>query len=164
MYHITFDTKGFNEVIAASRRLAAIISPQTVETLGTTLTERALAITKKETPGKGRVRSLWEVRKVVQAGYYEGTIRNQLEATDVGRLLLEVLEGGSHPHEIRPGTSRVLRFVVNNKEIFTRLVHHPGTRPYNMVLKAYIDILQTAVAMQEGTEKHLLEVFDGRQK
>jgi hypothetical protein len=38
------------------------------------------------------------------------------------------VERGTRPHEIRPRNGRFLRFVVNGREVFARVVRHPGTK------------------------------------
>lgn len=35
---------------------------------------------------------------------------------------------GTRPHVIRPRTAQVLRFVVDGRVVYARVVHHPGTR------------------------------------
>lgn len=40
-----------------------------------------------------------------------------------------VMEFGSKPHIITPDTAPVLHFWVDGVEVFTDLVHHPGTEP-----------------------------------
>lgn len=35
---------------------------------------------------------------------------------------------GTRPHVIRPRSARVLRFVVDGRVVYARVVHHPGTR------------------------------------
>ncbi len=47
--------------------------------------------------------------------------------------VLEILEYGSKPHVIRPVKRKFLRFDTGGKTVFTKEVHHPGTRPYGMV-------------------------------
>lgn len=41
----------------------------------------------------------------------------------------EILEYGTKPHLIRPVESNYLHFNVNGNDVFTKLVHHPGTMP-----------------------------------
>lgn len=42
------------------------------------------------------------------------------------------LENGTRPHEIRANRAGALRFVINGRTVFARVVHHPGTaeRPF----------------------------------
>ena len=62
--------------------------------------------------------------------------------------LLEVLEYGSPPHSIAPVNAKTLHFTTKDgKEVFTKQVDHPGTKPYGMVritrakLKFWLDKL-----------------------
>ena len=45
---------------------------------------------------------------------------------------------GTKPHEIRPVRRKMLRFEVHGKVVYARVVHHPGTKPNNFLLKALI--------------------------
>jgi hypothetical protein len=86
-----------------------------------------------------------EVRKVSderikhRTGRYRRSIRSQVAAGNRVEVHASApysifLERGTRPHIIvprRPGG--VLVFKVGGKTIFTRLVHHPGTRPYNIL-------------------------------
>lgn len=46
------------------------------------------------------------------------------------------IEFGTRPHIIRPRRAKALRFMVGLQEVFARLVHHPGTRPYKFLYRA----------------------------
>lgn len=39
-----------------------------------------------------------------------------------------MVNDGTRPHIIRPKNARALRFVVNGRVVYARVVHHPGTR------------------------------------
>lgn len=39
------------------------------------------------------------------------------------------MEFGTRPHTITPNTARALHFWVDGVEVFTDIVHHPGTEP-----------------------------------
>jgi HK97 gp10 family phage protein len=60
------------------------------------------------------------------------------------------VEFGTKPHEIRPKPgNKVLVFQVNGRRVFTRLVHHPGTKPQPYVQPAFeewVDSLGTMAA------------------
>jgi len=54
--------------------------------------------------------------------------------------LLEILEFGSSPHEIRPKDKKVLKFQVGGQTIYTKgPIFHPGTAPHNMVTIASVE-------------------------
>lgn len=40
----------------------------------------------------------------------------------------EMVHDGTRPHVIRPRNARALRFMVNGRVVYARVVHHPGTR------------------------------------
>lgn len=56
--------------------------------------------------------------------------------------LLEVMEYGSPAHVIKPVKAKVLKFEVGGKVVYTKKVHHPGTRPYGMVRVAKAKLKQ----------------------
>jgi hypothetical protein len=47
---------------------------------------------------------------------------------------------GTRPHIIRPSRRSRLRFEVGGKVVFARLVHHPGTKANNFLLKALLAV------------------------
>jgi HK97 gp10 family phage protein len=76
--------------------------------------------------------ALMSAKAPVRNGRLLGSIRKDvrgLEAT-IGPTVPYAIyvEYGTLPHEIRPVYASVLRFEVEGKIVFTRLVHHPGTR------------------------------------
>ena len=70
-----------------------------------------------------------------QTGEVKGNARLTTASGDIKSYsILEVLEYGSPPHIIEPVNAQVLHFTTRSgEEIFARVVHHPGTRPYSMV-------------------------------
>lgn len=43
---------------------------------------------------------------------------------------------GTKPHTIKPRNANVLRFQVGGSTVFSKIVHHPGTKPNNFLRKA----------------------------
>lgn len=94
-------------------------------------------------------------RTPVRSGKLLGSIREEirgLEAT-VGPSVPYALyvEYGTSPHVIAPVFSRVLRFEVEGKVVFTPIVRHPGTKPQPF-------IRETANAVRERIPKLWEEV------
>lgn len=52
--------------------------------------------------------------------------------TDYVGYLIE----GTAPHVIRPRQARALRFLSGGKIVFSRVVHHPGTRANDFMIRA----------------------------
>lgn len=85
------------------------------------------------------VRKVSDERITHRTGTYRRSIRSQVKAGNRVEVHATApyaiyLERGTAPHIIvprRPGG--YLRFTVGSKVIYTRLVHHPGTRPYNII-------------------------------
>ncbi len=53
---------------------------------------------------------------------------------------------GTAPHEIRPKKAKALRFMIGNRVVFSRVVHHPGTKanPYHhRVVARYMPEVQS---------------------
>lgn len=47
-----------------------------------------------------------------------------------------MVHDGTRPHTIRPRNAQVLRFVVDGRVVFARVVHHPGTRARPFIQRA----------------------------
>lgn len=45
---------------------------------------------------------------------------------------------GTKPHDIRPRTRKVLRFESRSGTVYARVVHHPGTKPNNFLMRALL--------------------------
>lgn len=43
---------------------------------------------------------------------------------------------GTKPHEIRPRTKKILKFETKGGTVYARVVHHPGTKPNNFLMRA----------------------------
>ncbi len=79
----------------------------------------------------------------------EFVIHNLYPNPDVIRFF----EEGTKPHEIRPKTAKFLHFTTyEGDEIFTKLVHHPGT-------PAYLMVLQTRSELLVKIEQYIQETF-----
>jgi hypothetical protein len=83
-------------------------------------TSRVARIAEDEDPGSMGDYITWRVVEGPKG--LQGVIRCDHLA------VLFVLKG-TRPHIIRPHRKQVLHFFVDGQEVFTRLVHHPGTRP-----------------------------------
>ena len=127
-----FDLKGVQAALRAANATAKALGAEIPSFTVKTLTEAVLEEVKVATPGSGRVRELWKVFKPTPK---IGVVLNELSATEEGRILLEVLEGGSKPHRIRPipPTKALHFFLKGGQEIFAKEVFHPGTRAYRMI-------------------------------
>lgn len=80
-----------------------------------------------------------------RTGRMAGQISQQHMQSDFGRYLegaagvnpgtggqrgyAGIVTSGSRPHIIQARTAKALRFVVGGQVVYTRRVHHPGTRP-----------------------------------
>lgn len=56
-----------------------------------------------------------------------------------------MVNDGTRPHIIRPRRARALRFTVNGRVVFARVVNHPGTKP-----RPFLDRALREVAAQRG--------------
>ena len=76
----------------------------------------------------------------IKTGYLASTIYKQVSdgegiigvAASYGKFVVE----GTAPHEIRAANGGVLSFMVAGKQVFTPIVHHPGTKPNLFLQKA----------------------------
>lgn len=59
------------------------------------------------------------------------------------------VEFGTRPHEIRPRSAGALRFTINGRVVYAKVVHHPGTKAQPFVrpaFEAWVDSLGGMVA------------------
>ena len=61
-----------------------------------------------------------------------------------------IVHGGSRPHVIRPRYKQALRFEVDGKVIFAKIVHHPGTKGQPWLLNA---VRATGIKVKPGAHR-----------
>lgn len=72
---------------------------------------------------------LWEVQSSVSRGSAGGTVATITAFSDDKRMTFK--EFGTKPHLIRARRAHALHFLMGEKAVFARSVHHPGTRARN---------------------------------
>lgn len=50
------------------------------------------------------------------------------------------IEEGTRPHVIRPKRAKALRFVVDGRVVYARIVHHPGTKAQHVLARAVREV------------------------
>ncbi|MEU7093033.1 hypothetical protein [Kitasatospora aureofaciens] len=90
-------------------------------------TERVASIARREAPGT--MPRFIESRIEATSAGLQGVVTSTHPAT---RFVLD----GTRPHIIRPRRAKALRFEIGARVVFARLVHHPGTRPNNFLVRA----------------------------
>jgi hypothetical protein len=97
----------------------------------------ALRIVKMYTPptspGRTNIKELWMMETTREGTAEIYTIANTYQKNPDVILFFEE---GTVPHIIRPRKCKRLRFFIEGQEIFSKLVHHPGTPAYHMVEQA----------------------------
>jgi len=97
----------------------------------------ALRIVKMHTPptsaGRTNIKELWMMEETREGTAEIYTIANTYQKNPDVILFFEE---GTVPHIIRPRKCKRLRFFIEGAEIFSKLVHHPGTPAYHMVEQA----------------------------
>lgn len=101
------------------------------------LAREAVEKVKAATPGTGKVRAGWEAKHTTgpKGKIYKTVIRNNYPNKDI----LKWLEYGTRPHIIRPREAPFLTFWWKKENrLFTHglIVHHPGTKPRNLLGRA----------------------------
>lgn len=96
-------------------------------------TRAALANVVKETAhkiaGRAAITAPVDEGELQGSIYAEGTSDPLTWKVVVGAGHGADVEFGTGPHEIRPVKGKFLRFKIDGREIFARMVHHPGTAP-----------------------------------
>ena len=90
-------------------------------------TDRVAEIAKREAPGT--MPDYISSRVEEGRGGLQGVVECNHPAV---RYVLD----GTRPHIIRPRRARALRFDLGGRTVFAAVVHHPGTRPNNFLLRA----------------------------
>lgn len=85
----------------------------------------------KDTGGYANQMKIERAKKVGNS--IVGSVSNDVKVVSKGNgkeyLLANILEHGTKPHLIEPVESNLLHFKIGDKDVFTKLVHHPGTKP-----------------------------------
>ena len=96
-----------------------------------------------------------------QTGQLEGAIRVTHARTspttwrvtaDVPVIQAATLDSGARPHVIRPRRAKALRFVMDGRVVFARVVNHPGNPPFRWFSRV----------LNPGHVRSLLQRFVGR--
>lgn len=129
-------TTGTPEASADVSRLA--------EALRTTAKEANVTTMEVLYQAAGYLLSEMEARVPVDTGTLRGSLGVRVvgEAIQIGPDMSEApyagyVEFGTKPHEIRPKQGKALRFTVNGRVVYARVVHHPGTKPAHFILDAF---------------------------
>jgi hypothetical protein len=123
------------------------------------LTSSAIEFLKKTTPrsreGTDHIADYWgRVALKSPEGFIETIIIRNTHPRSAE--ILPFLEFGTRPHLI-PGRP-ILRFELDDGTvIFTRLVHHPGTKPYKMVQQARAALEQQIIVMEDEIRSRIVE-------
>jgi len=98
--------------------------------------------TPETSPGRTEIRDLWRMEHTTSGMVETFIIKNLYQDEKV----LIFFEKGTKPHIIRPVNAKFLHFFIEDtgEEIFTKLVHHPGTPAYKMVEPAKEELNEKA--------------------
>ena len=120
------------------------------ETPSYTDTHRPRPHNRPGAPSSPSIRASWVQTKFQKSpGGYMKSVMNKKMATAHGRMVLQVLEGGSRPHSIplEPKTDTSMPpwlsfyWAAIGEFVFSRQVFHPGTKPVGMVERTYSRLL-----------------------
>lgn len=67
---------------------------------------------------------------------FRGTKANPVGIVMVDHPAASFVLNGTQAHDIRPRTKKVLRFQMGGLVVYAKVVHHPGTKANNFLLKA----------------------------
>lgn len=80
----------------------------------------------------------------IEGGTVSGTVQGGGGLAPYGKFL----ERGTAPHDIvgKNSPKAVLAFMVGNKQIFAKRVHHPGNRPYRFMRDTQREMIPTIIS------------------
>ena len=127
MIHARIDTKGFQDWVQDRQLKLFGETERVLDRVSAEVRERAKRKFKSHT---GKLAQSIHVQRVNQ---YAVDVR--ADAPYAG-----IVHNGSKAHIIRPRVAHAIRFVANGKAVFSRLVHHPGTKGTKFLSSAAEDI------------------------
>lgn len=137
---ITIDASGLQKLIAKMDKATSAMAKTKAMNEAGLLLERCIAL---KTP--------------VRTGVAKGSIK--LKSYDATRAIVSSslnyvpgLEEGTRAHVIRPKNAKVLAFNAGGGKVFTKMVHHPGTKGRHMFRDG---LLEAAPKVPAILEKHL---------
>lgn len=76
--------------------------------------------------------------------------------------LIEILEFGTRPHEIRPKNGGYLVFNIGGARVRAKVVQHPGTRPYAMLEITRHEVAVDMLKLNTAVRRVLAHALSGR--
>ncbi|TDC29495.1 hypothetical protein E1211_25900 [Micromonospora sp. 15K316] len=111
------------------------------------------ALRRRGGPGDRYVRQVAARAAIVASGLAPGSAGRQITVEDAPNrrgAAVDVVSNhpasvflirGTRPHLIRPRRRRALRFEAGGRQVFAKLVRHPGTKGFNYLLEALRRVL-----------------------
>jgi len=103
----------------------------------------------------------------VKTGYLKNSIEVRLVGMDIEIYMPEYamyVEFGTAPHIITPNSAQALHWKsdgkqgTKGKDVFAKIVHHPGSQPFPFIRNTFIHKLPAIVAL--NAERFIPEVAD----
>lgn len=132
---IEYEIRGLDELMRKTKELPASVS-QAMRGFFTKSSIKVEEKAKKRFVGKGE--SWGGGRPHVRTGRLRSSITHKVDPSPTPLWAIigtnveyaPIVELGARPHEIKPVRRKALRFEVAGKEIFAKVVHHPGSPPH----------------------------------
>lgn len=96
----------------------------------------------------------------VDSGYY----RNNIGFDGKNKVIANAdysadLEYGTKPHVIEPKNAKALHFKKDGKDVFAKIVHHPGTKPLAIMRNAALKVQKQVGGIFQKNFKNDLEKY-----
>lgn len=120
---------GRGDFLTIDRRKLDNLAAKGSATVVRNVTLRTAAIAQVIAPGSMKEK----IRPIIA-----GTKSNPLGIVMVDHPAAHFVLDGTKPHDIFPVKKKALRFTIGNTVVYSKSVHHPGTKPNNFLLKAML--------------------------
>ena len=117
------------DFITIDPQAAAVLARKSAGPMVASVTLKAAAHARLEAPGTMKQ----HIRVIVTQ-----SVANPLGIVMCDHPATSFVIYGTAPHEIRPRTKKVLKFETKGGTVYARVVHHPGTKPNNFLMRALL--------------------------
>jgi len=149
--------EGFKNVLLAKRDLLLNALRQKIDALDAMLQMKVQGKMEGDVVQSHTHHAAGSVR-VIPAKIDGNVVRGSVEAGGGVAPYFRFIEEGTAPHLIRPVNKQALAFMIDGKQVFAKLVHHPGTKATHLLRDSFDELRDIAA---DELQKTVDEVISG---